>query len=65
MELLRVKTLIHVDKWAPWLSKLLKTKLVRYVDGVKEKTEKWVSLNEDVDLNLVKTDKQKRVIEFY
>ena len=36
MELLRVKTLIHVDKWAPWLSKLLKTKLVRYVDGVKE-----------------------------
>ena len=36
MELLRVRTLIHVDKWAPWLNKLLKTKLVRYVDGVKE-----------------------------
>ena len=36
MELLRVKTLIHVDKWQTWLNKLLKTKLVRYVDGVKE-----------------------------
>lgn len=36
MELLRVKTLIHVDKWYPWLSAMLKAKLVRYVDGVRE-----------------------------
>ena len=36
MELLRVKTLIHVDKWQPWLSPLLKTKLVRYVEGQRE-----------------------------
>ena len=36
MELLRVKALVHVDKWQPWLSALLKTKLVRYVDGVRE-----------------------------
>ena len=36
MELLRVKTLVHVDKWQPWLSSLLKTKLVRYVEGQRE-----------------------------
>ena len=36
MELLRVKTLVHVDKWYPWLSSMLKTKLVRYVDGQRE-----------------------------
>ena len=36
MELLRVKTLVHVDKWYPWLSALLKATLVRYVDGTRE-----------------------------
>ena len=36
MELLRIKTLVHVDKWYSWLSAMLKAKLVRYVDGVRE-----------------------------
>lgn len=36
MELIRVNTLVHVDKWATWLNKLLKTKLVRYVDGERQ-----------------------------
>ena len=34
------------------------------VDGVKEKTEKWVSISEKANLNLIKNDKQKRIIDF-
>ncbi len=34
------------------------------VDGVKEKTEKWVSIKENANFNLIKNDKQQRVINF-
>lgn len=34
------------------------------VDGVKDKIEKWVSIKENADLNLIKNDKQKRIIDF-
>ena len=34
------------------------------IDGVKEKKEKWVSIKENANLNLVKNDKQKRIIDF-
>lgn len=36
MELLRVKTMIRSDTWYPWMGRMLKTRLVRYVDGVRE-----------------------------
>ena len=34
------------------------------VEGVKEKTEKWVSIRSDANLELVKNDKQKRIVKF-
>lgn len=34
------------------------------VDGVKDKIEKWVSLSDNADINLIKNDKQQRVIKF-
>lgn len=34
------------------------------VDGVKDKKERWVSLNKNADFNLIKNDKQQRVIKF-
>lgn len=34
------------------------------VDGVKDKTEKWVSMRRDANLNLIKNDKQQRIINF-
>lgn len=33
-------------------------------EGIKEKTEKWVSIRRDVNLELVKNDKQKRIVKF-
>lgn len=34
------------------------------IDGVREKNEKWVSLKKGANLNLIKNDKQKRIIDF-
>lgn len=34
------------------------------IDGVKEKTEKWVSIKENANLENVKNEKQKRIINF-
>ena len=34
------------------------------IDGVKEKTEKWVSIIENANFNLIKNEKQKRIIDF-
>lgn len=34
------------------------------IDKVKSKKEKWVSLTETADLNVIKSDKQKRVVSF-
>ena len=49
MELLRVKTLVHVDKWQPWLTSMLKTKLVRYVDGQRETYTKRLYIRPEGD----------------
>ena len=49
MELLRVKTLVHVDKWQPWLSSMLKTKLVRYVEGQRETFTKHLYIRPEGD----------------
>ena len=32
--------------------------------GVKDKTEKWVSISKNADFNLIKNDKQQRIINF-
>lgn len=34
------------------------------VEGVKEKTEKWVSIKENAKFELIKNDKQKRAVKF-
>ena len=34
------------------------------VDGVREKTEKWISIKEGANFDLIKNDKQKRIIDF-
>ena len=34
------------------------------IDKVKIKTEKWVELCEDINLETIKSDKQKRIVEF-
>ena len=46
MELLRVKTQIHVDKWTPWLSAMLKTKLVYYEDGTRKTKTKQLFIDD-------------------
>ena len=47
MELIRVNALVHVDKWSPWLSALLKTKLVKYEDGQRKVSTKELYVLDD------------------
>ena len=35
------------------------------IDKVKAKQEKWVALNEEVDIDVIKSEKQKRIVSFF